>query len=276
MLASAALPVAALFAFVAARGYFHEFWFWNYAFNRFFYTQAHIAQHFSVWITVGISALEDPALWLAGLAGMALAGRELCRARALDGPGEARLVLLVVAAGYAPFLALNRFPLEQYFLALLPLLAVFSSEAFARATAPRPRSWLVRGSLFMPVVLASILLLHPGNAAQRQVQDRVLAGTGPDEAVFLSPPFNPVFRLHGGYFWYNGAMISGTYAEYCRRSGGCAAEKLAQDDALWAGRPPAFVYVEHPEYAPYRWSERAAAFAPTDLPGLLHRSSQAR
>src|SRR6266567_3007831 len=50
MLAASALPVAALFAFIAAHGYFREFWFWNYAFNRFFYTQARIAQHFSVWI----------------------------------------------------------------------------------------------------------------------------------------------------------------------------------------------------------------------------------
>jgi hypothetical protein len=276
MLAAAAIPLAALFAFIAGRGYFREFWFWNYAFNRFFYTQARIAQHFSVWITVALSALEDPALWIAGVAGMALALRELWRSAALDREAEARLVLLVAALGYAPFLALNRFPLEQYFLALLPLLAIFSADAFARATAPRPRAWLVRGALFMPVVLAVILAFHPRSGEQRRVQDEVLAATRPDEAVFLTPPFNPVFRLHAGYFWYNGDMISGAYAEYCRRSGACAGEKLALDEALWAERPPAFVYVEHPEYAPYRWAERAAAFERAGPPGLLRRARVAR
>ena len=271
MLAASALPVAALFAFIAAHGYFREFWFWNYAFNRFFYTQARIAQHFSVWITVGLSVLEDPVLWGAGICGMALAGRELSRARALGPRDEARLVLLLAAAGYAPFLALNRFPLEQYFLALLPLLAVFSAEAFQRVTAERPRRWLERGALFMPVVLAAILVLHPGSAPQRRVQERVLSATGPEEAVFVTPPFNPVYRFHGGFFWYNGAMISDTYAQYCRLAGGCRGDALALDEAQWASRPPRFVFIERPEYAPYRWKERAAAYAPTDVPGLLRR-----
>jgi len=212
-------------------------------------------------------------LWGAGLAGMALAGRALARASSLGPRDEARLVLLLAAAGYAPFLALNRFPLEQYFLALLPLLAVFSAEAFQRVTAARPRRWLERGALFMPVVLAAILVLHPGNGPQRRVQERVLTGSRADEAVFVTPPFNPVFRLHGGYFWYNGAMISDTYAQYCRLVGGCDGDALARDEALWAARPPRFVFIERPEYAPYRWAERAAAYEPTDVPGLLRRAT---
>jgi hypothetical protein len=274
MLAGAALPVGALFLFVAARGIFRDFWFWNYQFNRFFYLQAVLTKHFSVLVTLGISLAVDPVLWIAGGAGMLLCARDLWRDLRGSRPrlgaiGEARLGLLVVALGYLPFLCANRFPLEQYFIVFLPLLALFSAEVFLRVSAPRPRAWLERSALLMVAILAAVALLYPGNGPQRQVQALVLAQTAPGQAVFVPPAYNPIFRPHSGYFWYNASLIGDAYAQYCLQHSECPGHKGDEDRRRWSAAPPAFVYLQYPEYSPYRWCERSAGYRPTEVPGLL-------
>jgi 4-amino-4-deoxy-L-arabinose transferase-like glycosyltransferase len=72
ILGTALLPLAALFAFIRSQGYWQDFWFWNYEFNRYFYTQAALGKHFSVLASVGLSALVNPVLWLAGCSGIVL------------------------------------------------------------------------------------------------------------------------------------------------------------------------------------------------------------
>ncbi len=277
LLAGAALPVGALFLFVAGRGYWDDFWFWNYEFNRFFYLQAVLTKHFSVLVTLGISVAVDPLLWAAGAAGMFLCAQDLrqdLRSRLRSEVGAARFGLLLVALGYLPFLCANRFPLEQYFIVFLPLLALFSAEAFARVTAPRPRVWLERGALTMVAVLAAVAVLYPASAPQRAVQDQVLAETAPGQAVFVPPAYNPVFRPHSGYFWYNGALIGEAYAAYCRQHPECPGHKGEEDERRWAAAPPAFVYLQYPEYFPYRWSERSAGYGPTGVPLLLRAEAR--
>jgi hypothetical protein len=284
MLVGAALPVGALFLFVAAHGYWADFWFWNYRFNRFFYLQAVLTKHFSVLVTLGISLAVDPVLWIAGGAGMFLCARGLWRDRAGASAGEppakgfrerasaaggARFGLLVVALGYLPFLCANRFPLEQYFIVFLPLLAVFSSEVFLRVSAPRPRAWLERSVLFMALILACVALLYPSSHDQREVQDLVLAQTAPGQAVFVPPAYNPIFRPHSGYFWYNAALIGNAYAEYCLQHPDCPGRRGDDDLMRWLRDPPAFVYLQYPEYFPYHWSERSRGYRPTAVPRLL-------
>ena len=273
MLLCAVIPVAALFGFIAERGYFRDFWFWNYQFNRFFYLQAHLTRHFSVFVTIGISVAENPVLWIAGAVGMALCAREQWRQRrALTSDGEARLALLVIALGYLPFLVINRFPLEQYFIVLLPLLAVFSCEVFLRVTSP----WLPRAVVFMSVICAVISLAYPASGPQREVTDYVLAQTTPAQTVFIPPAYNPVFRKHAGYFWYNGALIGDAYDVYCQTHVDCSGRERQLDLSLWKSHPPEFVYVEYPEYAPYRWSDRESAYRLTDIPLLWRVTNRNR
>jgi hypothetical protein len=265
----AAVPVALLFAFMAERGIWQDFWFWNYRFNRFFYLQAVLPKHFSVLVTLGLSVAEAPALWFVGVAGAAMCARERWRARAArDGRDDGLLGLLLVGAGYVPFLVLNRFPLEQYFIVLLPLLALFSAEVFERVRAPRPRAWLERAALLDAVVLAAILLAYPPNRKEREVQDLVLAQTAPGEPVFMPPPYNPMFRRDAAYFWYNGALIGDAYAEYCRTRGECPGNKHHLDEQRWASDPPRFVYLEEPSYQPIHWAERSRAYQATGVPRL--------
>jgi hypothetical protein len=268
--AAAALPMAALFAYIRARGYWQDFWFWNYPFNRFFYLQGAVSKHFSVLVTLGLSIAEDPVLWAAGAAGIFLYLRDLIRERRWADEAEApRIGLAVVAGGYFVFLCLNRFPLEQYFLVLLPLLALFSAEVFARVTGGRARKWLEGSSLVMPVVLASILVFHPRNRPQREVQDYLLARTQPAQTLFVPPAYNPVFRRDGAYFWYNGALIGKAYGDYCRIHPGCLGGKLELDERRWSTETPAFVYLEYPEYFPVNWAERSRRYEETEVPRLF-------
>jgi hypothetical protein len=200
---------------------------------------------------------------------MTLAGRELWRARSAPGPrDDGRLCLLLVGAGYLLLFCFNRFPLDQYLIVLLPLLALFSTEVFDRVAAPRPRAWLEGAAVFGAVILAAVLILYPSNRAQREVQDLVLSSTAPDDPVFLPPPYNPVFRRDGGYFWYNGALIANAYADYCATRP-CPDDKRLLDERRWSSRPPRFVYAEDPEYFPMRWEERSRGYVPTELPRLF-------
>ena len=273
LLAGAAIPLAGLFLLMRYAGLGEEFFFWNYPFNRFLYLHAPDDARFSLAKTVGEGFLRNPALWLAGVAGFALLARELWRRRtARDASWERRFVILVVAAGYLLSLAASRMPFDHYLIAWLPLLALASVAAF---------EWLGRrgwgaayrvAAVLMTAELVVILLAYPSSAPQRAVQDAVLAGTRPGEAVVVSPPHHPIVRPDGTYFWYNGAMIGTAYADFCA-AGNCDNSAIAQDDAIWEHTKPAFVYLdpEWKKFWPYRWDERKAAYEPTAIPGLLKR-----
>lgn len=273
--ATAVIPIAGLFAAMRSLRIFDEFWFWNYPFNRFFYLEAHLPQHFSVLRAVGLNVLVDPVLWIAGVFGAWLCARELLRKERLSVRDECRLSLLWLALGYFAFLCSNRFPLDQYFIVLLPLLALFSAEVLGRIRSDRQDSILKISILFTPVILAAILLLYPGQREQQEVQELVLARASQDEAIFVPPPFNPIFRRDGAYFWYNAALISEAYADYCRARV-CWDDKLALDDQRWRSSPPVLVLLDIPAYQPYRWSFRKSAYHPSSLPGLWARGGAPR
>ena len=273
--ACAALPVAALFASMYSLGIWKDFWFWNYPFNQFFYLQTHLREHFSIVETAGLNLACDPLLWIAGGAGAWLCARELWRGGVNGGRDEARLSLLVIGAGYFGLLCVNRFPFHQYFIVLLPLLAVFAAEAFAALRSEQWRVRFTRAALLMPAILAAILALYPRNAGHREVQRFVLAHTLPSQAIFVPPPFNPVFRRDGSYFWYNGALIGGAYEDYCRFHPDCPGDKLALEERRWHDSPPAFVLLDVEGSLPFRWEERKDAYAESPIPRLWQRRDQA-
>jgi hypothetical protein len=249
-LGAALLPLGALAAWVAAHGIWREFWFWNYDFNKFFYTRANLSMQFSVGPRFLRSLLEDPALWGFGAVG---AWGWLRRAKTWDANDQLRLTLLVTLLAYMALLTFNRFPFEQYFIVFLPLLAPFAAEALTR-TSP----WLVRlaCAAVLAVTLGQFVDLADSRP-QRRVQDYLLAHTAPSQTIYASPPHHPIFRRDGSFFWYNAELIGQACAAYSHQ-----VRAVECVDPPW---PPSYVFLdpEFPSYWPWRWTERAAAFQPT-------------
>jgi hypothetical protein len=276
LFAAAAIPPSALFLAMRSLGIFNEFWFWNYPFNRFFYLEAHLPQHFSAVKAIGLSILVAPILWIAAAIGGRLCVRDLIFQGRLSARDECRLTVLWVAAGYLGLLCLNRFPLDQYFIVLLPLLAVLAAEAF-HSSRERPQLVLFqRATLCMPVVLVAILLSYPPNREQRSVHAFVLGRTTGDQSIFVPPAFNPIFRRDAAYFWYNADMIRGAYEDSCRETQDCPDDKLRLDLNRWEDSPPIFVLLESPSSFPYHWSSRESFYRPTEIPRLWERAKTAQ
>ncbi len=272
-IAASSVLVAVLFGAMQALGILQDFWFWNYPFNRFFYMQVHLPQHFSLPSTIARSFLVDPLLWLAGAGGAWLCLKELLAGWPFAARDECRFTLLAVGLGYLGFLCFNRFPLDQYLIVVLPLLALFGAELLRPAH--RARFLLEPSILAMPMVLLVLLWVYPKNEEQLRVQGFVLRQTSQQQPVFVPPAFNPVFRRDGAYFWYNGELISGAYQQYCTWARGCRNDKLALDENRWASSPPSLVFLEAPPDYPYHWSSRSGSYHPSPLPGLWEREGRA-
>jgi|GEM_PF-2306575 len=268
------LCTAGLFVAMGSLGILDDFWFWNYPFNRFFYLEGELPQHFFVTKTIGLSVLLDPILWGAGMIGASLCARDLLRRNPFSPRDDCRLSLLWIAGGYLAFLSFNRFPLAQYFIVLLPLLALFAAEVFTSIRDGWRATLLSRSILFAPLVLIAVLLLYPSNREQRNLQELVLGLTSRDQSIFVPPAFNPIFRRDAAYFWYNGDLISGAYDEYCRRHENCVHDKLLLDEHRWKAAPPAYVFLPLPAHYPYRWSSRRGGYSPTGIPSLLKRDPE--
>jgi hypothetical protein len=260
--AAAAVPVAALVAWMCGLGVWRAFWMWNYDFNRYFYTEATLSEHFSVVDSLSRVVVEDVALWLFGIAGM-VAWLRGARRAAWTLADDARVVIAVALLGYLGALAFNRFPFLQYFIVAIPLWAPFAAEVIAMHRAARA------ACAVMLAVCVALVVDVASNAPERGVQDYVLAHTSPDDTVAVSPPNHPIFREDASFFWYNSALIGDVYARYARDRGTDTA-------VLDAWRPPALVYLDpkYPFYHPYRWQDHAAAFTPTPMPGLLAPANQ--
>ena len=271
-IAASLVLVAVLFGAMRALGIFQDFWFWNYPFNRFFYMQAHLPEQFSLPSAIGRNFLVDPLLWLAGAIGAWLCLRELWAGWPFAARDECRFTLLSACLGYLGFLCFNRFPLDQYLIVVLPLLALFGAESLRAAQ--RARLLLERSILAMPLVLLVLLLVYPTNEEQLRVQGFVLRRTSLDQPVFAPPAFNPVFRRDAAYFWYNGGLISGAYEQYCSWARACQNDKLALDEKRWASSPPTLVFLEAPPEYPYHWSSRSSSYHPSRLPGLWEREER--
>jgi hypothetical protein len=266
---AAAVPLGALFAYVAARGWWRDFWLWNYPFNAFFYLEARLPLQLPPWKNLLYSALEDLPLWGFGLAGVALALRRRLRRAPRDGREDARLTVALVTAVYLVLLLRNRFVLKQYFLVPLPLLALSTLELLHGWRARWPYVTIALATL---VQIANLTVFEATNEDQRALEAALLARVRPDETVFAPPPHHPIFRRSVGYFWYNAAMMSDAYAQYCA-SRRCEIDARRRDDDGWSAAPPAMVYVDpdEPAYRPPRWESRRADYRPSEIPNLWVR-----
>jgi hypothetical protein len=261
-LGAALLPLAGLGAWVLARGIGRDFWFWNYEFNRFFYTRANLSMHFSITDKLIRSIVEDVALWGLGLYGV---WRWLRRPRRWDAGDQIRFTLAVTLFGYLLLLCFNRFPFEQYFIVFLPLWVPFAAEAGSSMGVR------VAAVAMVAITLGQFIDLDD-NQAQRRVQDFLLAHTTSEQTIYAAPPYHPIFRRDGSYFWYNGDLIGEASAAYERLRPGTFDQRLLSDEP-WRLEPPAFVFLDprFPSGWPFRWSQRRAAYHPAGVPDLFAR-----
>lgn len=265
------IPILVLFALMFEAGIGEKFLFWNYAYNKLLYLTAEISAHFPIVATLSNSLAHNAILWIAGTAGAAIMAIKLWRKRSsLNGTDDAIFVILFASLGYALFLARSRFPFSQYFLPLLPLLALASGEVFLWARLRRSTDIIMKcATVAMAIELIVIMLLYAPNAPQRTIQELILSQTSSDDAVFIPPPYHPIFRHDGSYFWYNGAMIAGVAERHAPASKEVL-RAFGRDDILWSEQRPQLVFIDPDEtdYHPYRWGERGRDYESTGIPGL--------
>lgn len=272
--ACASAVVAVLFLFIAHAGYWEDFVFWNYSFNSFLYLKANVAAHFGIWRTVWQSFIHCPVIWIAGIAGAILMVLDIWEKRGrLVFEQRAQIAILVVTVGYFLSLVCSRFPFDHYFIAWLPLMVLFSIPLFQWMQSRGVAQVFKVAVLLMVIELSAILILYPTNSDARRVQNFILDNTSASEAIFASPPNNPISRLDGAYFWYNSEMIAGAYQEYCANRK-CPGDALGLEDSRWRNLKPAYVYIDpkYPEYHPYRWDLHAADYKKTEIEGLFKRA----
>ncbi len=265
----AAAGVLALY-FSMFAGHWDEFFFWNYTFNKYFYLYADVTEHFSVWSTLLRSFEQNALIWMTGVAGFVIAARGLWRERKGErGAFELKFLVLFLAAGYGAFLLRSRFPFSQYLIVLMPLLALFFFELDGRA-GKRSKLVLRIAILAMCVEMTAVSALYKGNAGQVQVQQMLLNTTGSKDRIFAPPPYHPVFRRDGAYFWYNASMI----ADVAEKIDAPEAKRaLELERAAWERTPPAVVYIDEGEKGqyPFRWEEMKKDYSVTPVQGLFVR-----
>lgn len=273
LLLCAAAPLALFFLWVRSAGLWDDFFFWNYRFNRFFYLEAALSEHFSIFVMLAYAFLLEPVLWIAGAAGMAaVLSRSVrsFRGSSPAGPREdGKLLLVLLALGYLLSLSRSRFPFDHYLIVCLPLFGCAAAEAFASA-GPRVRAVLRPASALMALELLVVILVWPSARGLRDLHRLLLDRTDARTAIFAPPPYHPILRRDGAFFWYNGSMIGRTYADFCRTSG-CDGRFARLEAARWAVDPARYVYLdrEHPSYGPYLWDQRRLRYRPSFLDGLF-------
>lgn len=225
-------PVLAFVAALHFAGIFTDYYFWNFTFNRFFYLEMQLPQHFSWSVTIAKSFSHNPVLWL-------LAGFACITYRKL--PDFLRAVALFALCYLAAFTQ-NRFPLAQYLLPLLPCLAWLAAYSLEVLRVHHvPRAGLQMGTTFVGIGFALGLLLYDSNAAQKQVMQNFLDWTDSSETVFAQPSYHPIFRKDASYFWYNNGIITQTALVFEQKTGQ-KITPLVHEFERWEAAPPRFVH----------------------------------
>jgi hypothetical protein len=269
MIACATLPICILFAIMFAVNMGDDFLYWNYAYNKLLYLTADISAHFPIVETLMTSIYQNAVLWIAGTAGLVLMAIRSWR-------DDAKLAVVIVTLGYSAFLIRSRFPFSQYFLPLLPLLALLSGEIFEWARTRRAWSYLLKGATAaMAIELIVIMLAYSSNEQQRAMQDFALRYTQPRDTLFVPPPYHPIFRRDGAYFWYNGAMIAGVAEKHAAASP-AVQRALRHEGKLWTHAAPRLVFIDSEEtkFHPHRWSERKVSYELTGTEGWYRLKPQ--
>ena len=255
--ACAAIPLALLGLFAWHGGWLADMWFCNVPFNRFFYLEAPVAARVSLWSTVSAVLVTNPVIVVLGLAGI--------DRRVLEPP---RVALAAILAGFSFMLATSSFPLAQYFLFPLPVLAIFAARWFTG------ESKLVRLAAVAGLgIMLAAMIDYENTDRFGSVQKRLLAQTSERDTLFVPPNYGPIFRRDAAYFWYNGVMTAEVYGQYCRDHACPGPDKRVLDDEMWAKSPPRFVWIssQYPWYLPYHWDQRSVDYRKTDLPSLWVR-----
>jgi 4-amino-4-deoxy-L-arabinose transferase-like glycosyltransferase len=262
--AGAAVPISVFAAAIWRAGYWNEFAFWNYTFNRYLNLQdsRHVGPAFLA--TVGASAGEAPLLWAAGLAGVVLAIRR---------PRIDTSIAAVVAVGGLFALFLSKLPwshdllVTQVFLGILAVLVIDLLLQSAR--------WRTAAAtlvLLMVAKTAAVSTFYTEVPDGPRVQRAALAATNPADRVAMPPPYHPIFRKDSFYFWVAAGLLVPGYLELCAQ-GPCPAGHAAADARVWAESPPRLVFAppDEPLWSPPYWDEHRTEYTETSTPGLWMR-----
>ena len=260
----AAVPILALMVAIRRAGYWNEFAFWNYTFNR--YLNLHDARDLgpSFFATIGASAGEAPVLWAAGLAGVVLAIRR---------PRIETTIAAVVAVGGLVALFLSKLPWNHDLLVVQMFLAVLAVPIVDFAL--RSVRWRTAAASLVLVMVAKTAVLSTFYSEipdGPRVQQAVLAGTSPTDRVAVPPPYHPIFRKDAFYFWVAPGLVVPAYLDLCAR-GPCPAGHAAADARAWAESPPrvAFAPPDEPLWSPPRWDQHRSEYVASATPGLWVR-----
>jgi hypothetical protein len=260
----AAIPIVAFVVAIRRAGYWDEFAFWNYAFNRYLNLQdsRHVGPAFLA--TVGASAGEAPLLWAGGLSGVVLAIRR---------PRLETTIAAVVAVGGLFALFLSNLPWSHDLLVIQVFLALLAVPAVDLALqSVRWRAATAALVLLMVVKTAAVSTFYTEIPDAPGVQKAALAATSPAEAVAMPPPYHPIFRKDAFYFWVAAGLVMPGYLDLCAH-GPCPAGHAAADARVWADSPPRVVYAppDEPLWSPPEWDAHRAEYAESSTPGLWVR-----
>jgi hypothetical protein len=171
----------------------------------------------------------------------------------------------------------SRWPFGHNLLLLQPCLALLAVRPVETAlAAPRTRTavLVLMGLLVVKVGVMSLVYTEGGNSFE--VQQRLLAATGPGDRLAVTPPYHPIFRRDAFFFWYVPQYNAAAYLACCREAG-CPEGKVERDLRAWIAAPPRFVYVppDEPSWTPYRFEDHRSEYRPEAGGALWERRQQA-
>jgi len=263
--AAATLPLAAFALAVWRAGYWNDFLFWNYTFNRFYSLEMNAAGVPSPAATLAVSIAEDPLLWIGGAFGLAITLRSILHRNAEPEMAAASCIVVGIVAA----LFRSHWPFSHNLLLMQPSLALLAAIAVDRISSQGWRSLIAALLLLSVAKAATLSLVYTEAPNSGAVQDLLLASTRPSDPVAVPPPYNPIFRPNAFYFWYNSTSFSSAYLECCRRYR-CPIGKVNDDRRAWQQGAPIYVYLppDEPGWAPFEFANHEAEYRRTEVPGL--------
>jgi hypothetical protein len=258
------VPVGALVLAIWRGGFWSDFVFWNYTFNKFYYLETHFDGP-SALATLLVSFGESPLLWGGGLAGVWLTAPSLWRGQ----PRPEAVIAAVITVGFIVIMFVTRWPFAHNLLLMQPMLALLAAVVLDRIESNGLRTAVGVVLVLMVVKVGVLCLVYTEGHDSPAVQRRLLESTDPSAPVAAAPPYNPIFRPDAFFFWYVPVSNSVAYIEWCRLHR-VPPTRLEADARVWRDRPPRFVYApeDEPSWAPYGFAEHQSAYRTTDVPGL--------
>jgi hypothetical protein len=266
-LGCAALPLLAAVAFVRREGYLRDLVYWCYSFTRYLYLQTAHREALSALSALGIAVLEDPVLWLAGIAGIALAVRR----RAVE-----TTIAAVVAIGLVALFFASRFPYGHYLLPVQACLAVLAVPVIEAAlSSPRLRGAAAALLLVMVAKTALWSTFYSEVPDASAVREAMLVLSRPEDPIAAPPPYHPIFRRDAFYFWAVPGLFVPAYLQQCAREW-CPEGKAAADARAWELAPPVVVFAPpgEPTWVPWGFPAHLGEYTQIAR-GLFVRSAPA-